>query len=112
MTPRWLRRRSETQSLPAKIEPQQSPANGGRPEPERGPKILLERLDGGGDVTEIIAALGERYEVSAFGESGRQFQVVVDNAVFPDEAVVRLASVLDGIDQDWVRHLRWPKVQA
>jgi hypothetical protein len=112
LTPRWLRRRSETPSPAAKIEPQQSPADGGRPESERGPKLLLERLDEDGDGTEILAALGRRDEVSPTGESGREFQVIVDNAVFPDEAVVRLASVLDGIDEDWVRHLRWPKAQA
>ena len=61
---------------------------------------------------EILAALSERYEIRALSEESCTFQVTVDDALYPDEAVVRLASVLDKIDRDWQKHLGWPKAQA
>ena len=82
-----------------------------RPEPERGPRLLLECLDSA-EGAQILAALTERYEITALGEESRRFQVTVDDAVYPDEAVVRLASVLDELDREWQQHLGWPKVQA
>ncbi len=77
-------------------------------EPERGPTILLERLDpprGG----EIIAALAERYEVT--DRDGGIVEVLVDNAVYSDEAVVRLASIMDEIDADWQWQISWPRAK-
>jgi hypothetical protein len=35
---------------------------------------------------------------------------VIDDARFPDEAVVRLASSLDEIDPNWQERFAWPKV--
>lgn len=112
MTPRRLHRRSRRRASATKLERAAALTDAERPTPERGPQLLLERIKGDAQGTEILAALGEHYEISALGEDRRLLQVVVDDAVFPDEAVVRLASVLDGIDQDWVLHIRWPKVQA
>ena len=77
-------------------------------EPERGPTIVLERLDpprGG----EIIAALRKRYEVT--DPDGRGVEVLVGDAVYPDEAVVRLASIMDEIDPDWQWLISWPKAK-
>lgn len=77
-------------------------------EPERGPTIVLERLDpprGG----EIIAALGKRYAIS--DPDGGVVEVLVDDAVYPDEAVVRLASIMDEIDSDWQWLLSWPRAK-
>lgn len=77
-------------------------------EPERGPTIVLERLDpprGG----EIIAALGKRYAIS--DPDGGVVEVLVDDAVYPDEAVVRLASIMDEIDPDWQRLISWPRAK-
>lgn len=77
-------------------------------EPERGPTILLERLDPPRGA-EIIAALGERYEVTD-SQTG-VIEVLVDDAVYPDEAVVRLASIMDGIDSDWQWLISWPRAK-
>lgn len=77
-------------------------------EPERGPTIVLERLDpprGG----EIIAALGKRYAIS--DPDGGVVEVLVGDAVYPDEAVVRLASIMDEIDPDWQWLISWPKAK-
>lgn len=98
---RWRRRRSGAAPGP-------SDAAERFREPKRGPTILLERLDpprGG----EIIAALGERYEVTD-PETG-VVEVLVDDAVYPDEAVVRLASIMDEIDADWQWLISWPKAK-
>ena len=93
---------------------------GGRPAPgasdapqrfrerERGPTILLERIDPPrGD--EIIEALASRYEVT--DPDGGAVEVVVDDAVYPDEAVVRLASLMDAIDADWQWLISWPRAK-
>ncbi|MEZ5077152.1 MAG: hypothetical protein R2725_06905 [Solirubrobacterales bacterium] len=69
---------------------------------------MLERLDpqrGG----EIIAALGKRYAIT--DPDGGVVEVVVDDAVYPDEAVVRLASLMDEIDGDWQSRISWPKAK-
>lgn len=110
VTPRWLPRRRSGASM-ARGEQRPTVSETTRPEPERGPKLLLECLDDDADGAEIVAALRERYEITALGSGSRRFEVLIDDAVYPDEAVVRLASVLDEIDPDWVKHIRWPKVQ-
>ena len=123
--PRWPRIRRNARHHPNAAEQPKGETSTERPPPERGPRVLLECLNGEAEGTEILAVLGKRYEVTALGNESRQFGVLFDydgtlvplaphpsDAVFPDEAVVRLASVLDEIDHDWVRHIRWPKVQA
>ena len=52
--------------------------------------------------------LTARYEVQAVDQEELLYRVTVDDARFPDEAVVRLASVLDGIDGDWQGCFSWP----
>ncbi len=110
--PRWPRIRRNARHHPNAAKQPKGETSTERPPAERGPRVLLECLDGEAEGTEILAVLGKRYEVTALGNESRQFEVLIDDAVFPDEAVVRLASVLDEIDHDWVRHIRWPKVQA
>ena len=111
MTPRWHRLRSRRSSAKAAGQPADA-LRAERPEPERGPRLLIECRDSDAEGAEILAALIERYEIEALSEEGRTFRVTVDDALYPDEAVVRLASVLDEIDRDWQQHLGWPKAQA
>ena len=54
-----------------------------------------------------VARFRERYQVTD-SEAG-VIEVVVDDAVYPDEAVVRLASIMDGIDSDWQWLISWPR---
>lgn len=83
------------------------------PEPDRGQRVLLERLEGQGGETEVLTVLAEHYEVTAApGGEGRRFEVFVDDAIDPDEAVVRLASVLDAIDREWEQRFAWPRARA
>lgn len=109
MTHRWgrrLRRREPVTPDEASV----AEATEGS-QPERGPRVLLESSDGGRRSLEIVGALAKRYEITPFGEGGQCFEVTVDDAVFSDEAVVRLASVLDQIDRDWQLYVEWPKAQ-
>lgn len=78
------------------------------PAPERGPHLILERLDE--QATEILIRLCGRYELEALGDGGRLFVVYVDEACFPHEAVVRVALQLDEIDSAWQRHIGWPRI--
>ncbi len=74
--------------------------------------VVLQQLDTphGGDG--VIEALSERYEVEALDQTQLLFRVMVDDARFPDEAVVRLASSLDEIDPNWQERFTWPKADA
>lgn len=56
----------------------------------------------------MIKSLAERYETLALDQQGL-FRVRVDDARFPDEAVVRLASVLDELDSAWSESFAWPR---
>lgn len=73
------------------------------------PAVILVRLEDGPRGEEIIAALGDSYEVLDVGWNRQRFKVLVADTVFEDEAVVRVASRLDAIDPEWPRHLSWPK---
>ncbi len=109
MIRRWRRRRSrdaapsKTSKRPA--HPEESSA------PERGLKVRIEPQDDEAQGTEILAVLGKRYEVTALRE-GAAFLVIVDDALFADEAVVKVASALDAINGDWEQHLSWPKAES
>lgn len=78
--------------------------------PERGLKVYLESRDDEAEAAKILIALGELYEVTGLGETST-CEVTVDDAVFADEAVVRVATALDTINPDWEQHLCWPKAQ-
>ncbi|HEX3609982.1 MAG TPA: hypothetical protein VHU14_10010 [Solirubrobacterales bacterium] len=58
---------------------------------------------------EILDALAKRYDVNSANENGLQYRVVIDDAYDPDEAVVRLASVLDKINRGWEDRFGWPE---
>jgi hypothetical protein len=70
--------------------------------------VLLRRLDQGGEGEDLLGALESRYELRVLDLERLRFRVTVDEARFPDEAVVRLASELDEIDPGWQDHLAWP----
>lgn len=90
--------------------PERSAASGKLPAPEREPRVRLESRDDEAQRAEILTALGERYEITTLAD-GSTFVVIVDDAVFADEAVVKVASALDAINPDWEAHLCWPKVE-
>ena len=72
--------------------------------------LLLRRSDAEDqDGAETLSALAKRYEVSLAEEDGLKYRVVIDDAYDPDEAVVRLATVLDEIDQGWESRFEWPR---
>lgn len=101
----WLRRR------------RRESGRGGGPVAGRpslvGYELLLRRSDTDGqDGAETLSALAKRYEVSLANEDGLQYRVVIDDAYDPDEAVVRLASVLDEIDRGWEDRFGWPEAVA
>ena len=96
MSPRWFRRSHDRATASENDEPQST----------RCP-VLLERQEATERGDKTIEALAERYSVESL-EPGLQFQVMVEDARFPHEAVVRLASVLDEIDPDWPECFAWP----
>jgi hypothetical protein len=97
MTPGWLRRRrSSRRSVTAETS-------------LVGYALLLRRSDTDQEGAEILSTLEKRYELSPADEDGLQYRVVIDDAYDPDEAVVRLASVLDGIDGGWENRFGWPE---
>jgi len=71
--------------------------------------LLLRRKDTDQEGAEILSALAKRYKVDLANEDGLEYRVVMDDAYDPDEAVVRLASVLDKIDQGWEDRIGWPE---
>lgn len=100
MSWRWLRRRRGSGGGAG--------AARGRPS-LIGYALLLRRSDTDQEGAEILSTLAKRYEVSLANEDGFEYRVVLDDAYDPDEAVVRLASVLDGIDQGWEDRFGWPE---
>ena len=100
MTPSWLRRRRSLRRAASGPERRSSLV---------GYALLLRRTATEQEGAEILSSLRERYEVSPADEDGHRHRVVVDDAYDPDEAVVRLASVLDEIDRGWEDRLGWPE---
>lgn len=94
----WLRKRG------SKASPQAKKA---APLPAQANSVRLQPLDASEVPDEILTALAERYQVTTL-EGGRVFRIVVEDAYDPAEAVVRLASVLDAIDDGWERCFAWP----
>jgi hypothetical protein len=74
-----------------------------------GCRVILRQLDTAQTGSEVIEALSERYEVEALDPAQLLLRVKVNDARFVDEAVVRLACVLDEIDPDWQERFAWPK---
>jgi hypothetical protein len=71
--------------------------------------LLLRCTDVDREGAEILSALAKRYDIDLASEDGLQYRVMVDDAYDPDEAVVRLAFVLDEIDRGWEGCFRWPE---
>ena len=97
MSPRWFRRSRHSATASENDEPQST-----------GCPVLLERQEATERGDKTIEALAERYSVETLDEARLQYRVMVDDARFPHEAVVRLASVLDEIDNDWPECFGWP----
>jgi hypothetical protein len=75
-----------------------------------GAELLLTRVDGrGSGAGEILEALAERYVVTTTEAAPEVARVVVAGIDDPDEAAVRLASILDDIDAGWEKRLTWPR---
>lgn len=77
-----------------------------------GYELHLRRRDTEQEDAVTLGALAQRCEVDALDEDGLRFRVVVDDAYDPDEAVVRLASILDEIDRGWEGSFDWPKASG
>ena len=97
MSPRWFRRSRDSATASENDEPQST-----------GCPVLLERQEATERGDKMIEALAGRYSVETLDEARLQYRVMVDDARFPHEAVVRLASVLDRIDPDWAGCFAWP----
>ncbi|MCB0859292.1 MAG: hypothetical protein KDB54_01395 [Solirubrobacterales bacterium] len=65
-------------------------------------------LDAGAQTEQIIATIRESYEVVRHGST---VEVLVEDVRFPDEAVVRLALMLDDAHPDWQRLVSWPRTK-
>ena len=76
-----------------------------------GCSVLLQQIDPDQGPAQVIELLTERYETLALDQQGL-YRVTVDDARFPDEAVVRLASVLDELDSGWSESFAWPKATS
>jgi hypothetical protein len=70
--------------------------------------VFLRRFDQGREGDDLLGAVERRHELRALDQERLRFRVTVDEARFPDEAVVRLACELDEIDPGWQDHLAWP----
>jgi len=97
MSPRWLRCSRDSATASGNDEPQST-----------GCPVFLERQEATERGDKMVEALADRYSVESLDQAGLQFQVMVEDARFPHEAVVRLASVLDEIDPDWAGFFAWP----
>jgi hypothetical protein len=71
--------------------------------------VVLQQLDTAQGGDGVIEVLSERYEVEVLDEAQLLHRIVIDDARFPDEAVVRLASSLDEIDPNWQECFAWPQ---
>jgi len=98
MSRRWFRRSRDSATASENDEPQST-----------GCPVLLERQEATERGDKTIEALAERYPIESLDKARLQFQVMVEDARFPHEAVVRLAAVLDEIDPDWAGCFSWPK---
>ncbi|HKF81919.1 MAG TPA: hypothetical protein VKB23_03020 [Solirubrobacterales bacterium] len=78
------------------------------PQP-KGCLVELRLLEGDQDVGEVIEAIRERYDVQLVNQDGPVYRVNIDDARFPHEAVITLASRLDEIDMAWGERFAWPK---
>jgi len=74
--------------------------------------VVLQRLDTAQPEDKVIEVLTKRYEVEALDQAQLQYRIVVDDARFADEAVVRLACLLDEIDPNWQENFVWPKANS
>lgn len=77
--------------------------------PNHGLRVLLQPLTDGNEAEQIIKAVGDHYEVV---RSGKVAEVIVEDVRFPDEAVVRLALLMDDIEPDWQRVISWPSTKS
>jgi len=57
----------------------------------------------------IIRQVGSHYEVTRIDKAA---DVLMQDVEFPDEAVVRLALLLDEIDSDWQHSISWPRATS
>lgn len=96
----------------AEIATEPVPAGPASAKSTTGCELLVARLDDSELGARIIEAVGERYDVTPIAEEPLLARVLVDDALYPDEAVVRLASVLDRIDGDWESRIGWPRSVA
>jgi hypothetical protein len=71
--------------------------------------VLLQLLSEGSEAEQIIKVIGDQYEVV---RNGDVVEVIVDDVRFPDEAVVRLALLLDDIEPDWQSVISWPRTKS
>jgi hypothetical protein len=71
--------------------------------------VLLQLLSDGSEAEQIIKVIGDQYEVV---RNGDVVEVIVDDVRFPDEAVVRLALLLDDIEPDWQSVISWPRTKS
>lgn len=76
---------------------------------KRGLRVLLQPLSDGREAERIIKVIGDQYEVARRGEV---VEVIVDDVRFPDEAVVRLALLMDDIEPDWQSVISWPRTKS
>lgn len=95
---RWFRRRRSKKRL----SPLERPSLDGC-------AVFLRRLDQGREGADLLGVLAKRHQLLALDQERLRFRVTVDDARFPDEAVVQLACELDEIDSGWQDHLAWPK---
>jgi hypothetical protein len=102
MSPGWLRRRLSSR--------ERSPASRSERIHVDGCPVVLQRLDTAQREDRVIEVLTERYEVEALDQV--RYRIVVDDARFADEAVVRLACLLDEIDPNWQERFAWPEANA
>jgi hypothetical protein len=72
-------------------------------------RVRVEPLEARPEAEQIIRAIGDHYEVVRRGEVA---EVIVDDVRFPDEAVVRLALLMDDIEPDWQRVISWPSTKS
>lgn len=76
---------------------------------KHGLRVLLQLLSDGSEAEQIIKVIGDQYEVV---RNGDVVEVIVDDVRFPDEAVVRLALLLDDIEPDWQSVISWPRTKS
>jgi hypothetical protein len=81
--------------------------------PVDGPEVTVVELrskrgDGGKTGERIVRDLADYFTVKA---NGRSVEVSVNRGA-PDDAALRVAAVLDGVDTDWERHFYLPTAES